>query len=334
MDFANLVKDFVEQFCDTERQLNNQPIAATTHQLNLAVLYIQYHAELVESRYKAWIKEISGECQINGQKEISLFEVIVSIFLAMACNKAVINLHYDSARKSVFEKFINRLFPKVSIETFNAIPTQAVYGTQIIFDSSDVKSAFAELGNAWQDNTAPWRIRSCWIQESLKEKFFAEIQSAISTPDCYFERFQEDIISSVDKTRALGATVIQMPNKRSPAIVCGLTRKQYECEHLVFVNFFRTAKEVVSLVNAENIECMSLWTENISVAYEIADKLTSPNIWINSNGILNPRMPFTSRGRLYGTDLSPIQFAINLTESPSIDDYIKYKQWYVSGFNF
>lgn len=275
-----------------------------------------------------WFKELTGESRINGQKEISLFEAIVGIFLAILCRKAVVNLHCDLTRKSVFEKLINRLFANISIEPSNVIQTQTVYGNQIIFDSSDVKSAFAELGNAWQDNTAPWRTRSCWIQESLRDKFFAEIQSAMSPSEFYFENCRDDIISNVEISRTLGATVIQMPTKRSPAIVCGLTRKQIDCEHLVFVNFFRTAKEVVSLVNAEkNNDCVSLWTENISVAYEMADKLMSPNIWINSNGILNPKVVFTIRDRLYGTDLSPIQFAINVTESSSNNDYVKYSTW-------
>lgn len=261
----------------------------------------------------------SGTIKIHGTKDVSIFEVLLNIFIAIATRKINVFLYCDTVRKSIFENLANSQFINVSVvqQQSNVDVDDALqpnYACQIIFDSADISSAFTELGKAWQDNKAPWRIRSCWIQESLKEQFFTQIQSCIVTPENYFEIYQEDILKSVEKCQALGATVIQAPNKRSPLIVCGVTRKNINCDHLVLVNFFRTVKEAITLVNTDtNAVCSSIWTENISIAYEVANKLASLNVWINSIGLLNPAVTLTIREKIYGSKLSLSKFEIDTT---------------------
>lgn len=246
--------------------------------------------------------------------------------------KSSIYLYCDSVRKQIFENLVNTQFINVSVKPWKRSKEDnaqsLVYGCQIIFDSADISSAFTELGKAWQDNTSPWRIRSCWIQESIKDKFFAEIQSYIKTGDSYFENCQEDILNSANQCRALGATVIQTTNKRSPALVCGLSRKNINCDHLVFVNFFRTTKDLITLVNADKYAISSsVWTESISIAYEVANKVASLNVWINSNGVLNAAVPLTIRDQIYGSELSIIRFGLSAAESNLNINIAEYKKW-------
>lgn len=318
--FAQAIEDISEEFCIAENMYNNQSISATKNQLHLTQLYIQHFIKHSEMNIIDAQQLSSGMIVIQGTKDVSIFEVLLSIFMAILAGKTSIYLYCDSVRKTIFNKLANSSqFKKITLDDRQSDEIdvlEPIYGCQIIFDSADISSAFTELGKAWQDNTAPWRIRSCWIQESLKEQFFAEIQSCIVTAEKYFENYQEDIVSSVEQSRALGATVIQTPNKRSPALVCGVNRKNINCDHLVFVNFFRTAKDVITLVNADtNVVCSSIWTENISIAYEVANKLASLNVWINSNGILNPAVPMTIREKMYGSKLSLIKFGSNIKKT-------------------
>lgn len=181
-----------------------------------------------------------------------------------------------------------------------------------MFDSGDVNAAFAELAMAGADRTAPWRIRLCWIQESLRDRFenvFAKETAAA----------EDDVLA--ENARSLGGWFHRSKNNPDALpLIVGVSPNQwfFPKEDVVLVQFFRTAKEVLDHVGRSKAISISVWTENISLSFEVANRLASVrNIWMNSVGLLNPKVPFTFANSsdgctscLYGTELAQCQAAI------------------------
>lgn len=181
--------------------------------------------------------------------------------------------------------------------------------TQIIFDSGDVSAAFAELAAAGADRTAPWRIRLCWIQESLRDRF----------EDAFVQASNGEELDEV--ARSLGGCLHRstIAPDALPLIV-GVSPSQWlgSKDDVVLVQFFRTAREVLDHVARSKTISISAWTENMSLAFEVANRLPDVrNVWMNSVGLLNPKVPFTfadasdgGTSCLYGTELAQCQAAI------------------------
>lgn len=57
---------------------------------------------------------------------------------------------------------------------------------------------------------------------------------------------------------------------------------------------FRTVKESISMFNCDNKGSpVSIWTEKISVAIEVALKLRSGVIWVNSENVIDARTAYS-----------------------------------------
>lgn len=198
--------------------------------------------------------------------------------------------------------------------------TQSSSATQIIFESGDVRAAFAELAAAGADRTAPWRIRLCWIQESLRSHFQDAFQAATNC----------ELLVQV--SQSLGGCLYRSTTVLGALpLIVGVSPAQWplDAEGVVLVQFFRTAHEVLDHVSRSPTISVSAWTENMSLAFEVANRLPDVrNIWMNSVGLLNPKVPFTfadasdgGTSRLYGTELAQCQAAIydGSAEAPGED---------------
>lgn len=206
----------------------------------------------------------------------------------------------------------------------DAVPTidlASSTATLIVFDSGDVSAAFAELAAAGADRTAPWRIRICWIQESLSARF----ENAFGLTLAAEEKLDE-------VARSLGGCLHRSTTVPDALpLIVGVSPDQWTLfkEDVVLVQFFRTAREVLEHVNRTRATSVSAWTENMSLAFEVANRLPNvQNFWMNSVGLLNPKVPFTfadasdgGTSCLYGTELAQCQAAIydETADTPSED---------------
>lgn len=193
--------------------------------------------------------------------------------------------------------------------------------TQIVFDSGDVSAALAELAAAASDRTAPWRIRQCWLHESLR----ARLEDAF--PEATAASGDDDLDHLV---KMLGGRVHRSGTVRDALpLLVGVAPAQWSgvSDDVVLVQYFRTAREVLEQVARSKVTSVSAWTESLSLAFEVADRLPGVrNVWLNSVGLLNPKVPFTfvdaadgGTSRLYGTELAQCQAAIydGAAETPS-----------------
>lgn len=189
-----------------------------------------------------------------------------------------------------------------------------------MFDSGDAAAAFAELNNAHADRTAPWRIRSCWVQESLRPQFedtFRAVSSADNDDD------NDDDSALLAHVRPLGGSV-RRTSTGQPLVVDvplslwqPLTVPTAAPVVVVLVQFFRTCKDAIALLRKQapaSTHSLSVWTENFSVTLELAKALPGAhNVWQNCVGLLDPLVPFTfpladaGASCIYGSELALCQ---------------------------
>lgn len=179
----------------------------------------------------------------------------------------------------------------------------------IIFDSSDIDSATDVLATAWENNSVPWRIRNVLVQESISETFIKTIENKIRSFDNILLKdpvFIDSLKESLNSSSKMGFTVIQNEhdaNEFKPLIVMGPNRKYFDKDDspimspIILMNTFRTAKEAVALSKSTSRSgSASIWTENISLAYEVVNSLDASTVWINNFGTFDPAVPFDFGG--------------------------------------
>lgn len=322
-DVVSKIKSFSVNIQKNEQKYSGADCQSTLKQINLAVDFISNctkHETFRSSRVADSIKRESVLVSATSNK--SLFEILVSIqYAIIASNK--ITIVVDEKRAYLKDLLVSLfMFQVDTIDADYPITESLTFCTQIIFDSADFQSAFNVLAAAFTDTTSPWKIRSCWIQDTLRTKFFDCFPSLLANARQLSAEQQIEVENILTKSKQFDATVFQSDDKNATFLV-GITKKHIDSDLCVVVNFFRTAKEVVSLVQAtDQTNSISLWSESITLAYDVADKLDVENVWINSNGLLHPEVPFTfGRGadkQIYGSKLGIVDvkssFKILLTK--------------------
>lgn len=180
----------------------------------------------------------------------------------------------------------------------------------IVTESSDIESASDQLVTSWSHLYAPWTIRSVYVQESVSVKFIQLVHRKLKPINEVFlndDHFKVSIIKSVEKLEKMGLKIIQNvkdTNAVKATLVQNTTREFIEdteyAVSIINLNVFRTIKELLTLLNADLKDSASIWAENISVAFELADGLKCSNVWINSNEILNPKFSYKFGENIFG----------------------------------
>lgn len=189
-----------------------------------------------------------------------------------------------------------------TVNQLQEVVQQRFHTTQIIFESGDYISAFDALIVNQSDRLhSPWRIRTIFIEESLKQKFdhfvgseqfVTSNETSMDGPSYYNENLNV-------ATKRMGGRIIQNANK-TISLVVGISTKYVNdmFPFLVTVNFFRTPKDLYQLIKNEqkpseqiNTHFTSIWTENVSLLYEVVIALNSTVIWGNCLGIFDGIIP-------------------------------------------
>lgn len=309
-DFASKIKSCGDNIQKNEQKYNAEDCQSTLKQINLAVDFINNSTKdetLKTFREVDSIKRKSVVITATSNK--SLFEILVSIHYAIiAATKITVIL---DKKRAYLKELLLSMFKAEVIDAESPVAEASPFCTQIIFDSADYQSAFNILASAFNDNTSPWKIRSCWIQDTLKTKFFSCFQSLLPNARQLNSEQKIEVENVLKKSKQFDAEIFQSEDKNAIFLV-GLTKKHIDSDLCVVVNFFRTAKEVVSLVQAnDQTNSISLWSESISLAYDVSDKIDAENVWINSIGLLHPEIPFTfgqgADKTIYGSKLGNVQ---------------------------
>lgn len=170
--------------------------------------------------------------------------------------------------------------------------------TVIITESCDLESASDFIARSFQADDLH-RIRSIIVQVSIQEKFIQLLKSKLRSINTESEkkvdinRLQAKVKEFTDKS----FEVIWNHSETVPGIIplivqCPSNYIENDDLPIISLEFFRTTKEGISFAKAA--PSVSLWCENISVAFEWINSLPiARQIWLNAaHGVIHPKIPF------------------------------------------
>lgn len=252
---------------------------------------------------------------INALNFIPLYDVLIHCIQHIEVNSSEITLLLDDNRTELVENlfqnqpiecvtnpdphFLEQIqLNLLSAEEFLESTTSRFNTKQIIFDNGDYLSAFdALVANLAEPVRLPWRIKTVFIQETLREFFF----DFVSADNSIFRNNTTKIAEELDDfgkelsvlIKRTNGKLFQNASNTITLLVDVPTNNittSLSVQGSVTVNFFRTAKEICQRINsAKNVNTAvkftSIWTENISVLYDVALNIKSSAIWSNCYGI-------------------------------------------------
>ncbi|GAB0093062.1 hypothetical protein DMENIID0001_081140 [Sergentomyia squamirostris] len=306
---------------------SNQDVIAELEELskiapkNVTKLHIQKALEIAEYYGKFPCRSTNISQEFIWTRETSIFEILLDLFSSLqAC--VSVKIRVDTVRNATF-RYLSGAFTTEHLSQ-DEIPEiqedRNHFGTLFITESCDLQSATDILVQSFNDNTAPWKIRNLLVQESVEERFYELLLPKMQKYHSVFTtcpKFQENYKNAIAAASKMRIKMIVNPEDLSeirPTIILGQNRTYFdqagkETAPVIVMNIFRTVKEGVTLLNASNGGSVSVWCENLSVAYEIAHGAKLPVIWINSLAKFTPEIPFNfvSGGITYGSEIAVLE---------------------------
>lgn len=207
-------------------------------------------------------------------------------------------IHTDSKRLPLIRRVFGENFVEVKTTILSAKPRKFERRcTQIVFESGDIESAIDSLFANLTDRTiTPWRINSIYVQETLRNQFYLAINDRLKALNSLQPSpVARSNLNGAELSQKFGGKYIESNNKLIALLIETLPKyieASDDDEPPVVVNFFRTAKEVIQLMNDDDCgdvaldrKTVSIWTENISLLYELANSLNVRIVWVNSIGL-------------------------------------------------
>lgn len=312
--------DHFNEIAKLEYEFNDgQPPEITLKHLEWAKVYIE------SNKCSFLLQNLSD---IIGKSSISVGEFLFNCHLATQLELTEFKIHTDIKRKALMTYLFGNNFTVVSTKSMeNRLNLVDSSCTQIIFESGDVASAIDALIMNVSDRTlAPWRIQSVYVQESLKNLIYDKLTAdrlnaanAITGPNATEENRQ----TCEKLAKRFGGKFI-CSNNRSILLLFNVPPKYLSSSTTmtfnqipVAINFFRTTKEVIQLINADfqaNKEHLaSIWTGDIALYYELAAELNAKILWSNCIGVFDAIMPSLNAQFIAGDD-SRLGILINSTK--------------------
>lgn len=283
--------DNFNEIAKLEYEFNDgQPAKITLKHLQWAKVYIENN--------KSVSKQVNSSALI-AHSLVSVGQFLLDCYAATQQDSMEFTIYTDTKRKSLITcLFGNEFTEERSALTSMRDPLRAsdISCTKFIFDSGDVASAIDKLIMNVSDRTsAPWRIRSVYVQESLKHRLNAA-KNIIGRPVT-----EENQKKSEELAKRFGGKFISGNNLLfdvPPKYLPEPTEMDFD-QIPVAINFFRTTKEAYQLANGDSKsdsqpgvrQIASIWTENIDIYYEVAAELNAEIIWSNSVGEFDKIMP-------------------------------------------
>lgn len=290
-----------EMISKLEYEFNDgQPAKVTFKQLEWAKVFIE------NSKHELQL-EVRDTAILNGQHYVPIGEFLLNCHILSQRNATKFKILTDDKRKVlIFNLFGTEYTEEITTSISEVKSKEAgVSCSQVIFDTADISSAIDELIMNQIDRTvAPWRIRSVYIQESIRNEIeniltperlnaTSKVIKAKHSEDC--QRKNEEL------AKKFGGKLVRSDNRAvyflfdvPPKYVPQSTETSFV--HIpVAVNFFRTVKEAIQLIKTDcdptKKNLTSVWTGNIQLFYELAADLNSEIVWSNCLGVFDAVIP-------------------------------------------
>ncbi|KFB44608.1 AGAP002764-PA-like protein [Anopheles sinensis] len=327
--FLNYVTQHKAALIGSVQLLPREEAAA---EIELALSFMQHYMRLEDD---GLVDKPESKHRVLIDRRKSPFEILLDLHSSMRATCVGFKLYFygESPITGDFIKLLLQ-FPSFSSRDGDQliltaeIPLKVAYCTMVVFDSADLDSASDRLAAAWSTNDAPWAIRSVLVQENIKDEFVLLVKSKLKPFTEGQKQFLKDpFMKALAAAESLGSQMIRNDSDSSdvkPTLAFGVPGVQYLLSAvtpspIVVVNAFRTAKEAISLVNGNNGGSVSLWTEELSLTFEVAYGVRSQTVWVNSYAEFNPDCPYTFRAEdfCYGSDYAVCEKKVKTVFAPS-----------------
>lgn len=324
--------EFVSEQRDAlARSIASIPVEEMSYQLDLALSFMRYYMDLEDD---GLLDEPNSKHRVVLDSRKSVFEILLDLHSAMRATCVGFDLYIAGGDPSKAE-FVKKLLefpnfttgaPSLPIPKLNLAVS---YCTMIVFESSDLESATDILAKAWINSSVPWTVRNVLVQETVEEKFIHLLESKMRP---FFENvpFEKEMRAAMNKVSEMGLRMVQClvaGVDLKPTVVYGssvdylLDKDSIHPSPVLVLNVFRTAKEAISLAKASNGGSVSLWTEELSLALEVAYAVSAQTVWVNSHATFNPAFPYTFRQNdyCYGSEYAVCEKKIKTVFVPSME---------------
>lgn len=284
-----------KEIAKLEYEFNDgQPEKLTEKHLDWAKILIETEKQSKSPKVKQ-----SSEC-LNFKSHIPISTFLNECHKVSQQNVPTFDIIADNKRVKLMSTLFGQFVEKKDVAELPQYDILPVY-TQVIFDSADFKSAIAQLLISLSDRTlSPTRIRSVYIQESLKDAVHAmltreKLNAANSSDSVWLSEFDKTNI--VELSKKFGNKFVSNDNN-TISLLFEVAQKYVTMPDAgvfarlpVTINFFRTTKEAIQLLNADHKNndvadpVLSVWTENVNILYEVVAEANFNLIWSNSNWI-------------------------------------------------
>ncbi|XP_049876929.1 uncharacterized protein LOC126374361 isoform X2 [Pectinophora gossypiella] len=144
----------------------------------------------------------------------------------------------------------------------------------VVTEHSDIDSAIDVF--LYSTSKRPWKLNHLFVQESEIERLKINLIAK--------SQLKGDSIENTNLASKNKIEIVAYENKLF-AFDFIADADRPEGKQVVIVEAYRTVKELLTLIKKENPFFLSLWTNDISEANEIAYNVILPIVWINDYGI-------------------------------------------------
>ncbi|XP_039441875.1 uncharacterized protein LOC120422485 [Culex pipiens pallens] len=307
------------------------PVDEVLYQIDLALSFMRYYMDQEDD---GLLDEPNSKHRVVLDSRKSVFEILLDLHSAMRATCVGFELYVvggDLAKDEFVKKLLE--FPNFSsgAEVLSIANSNlaVAYCTMIVFESSDLESATDVLAKAWVNCSVPWTVRNVLVQETVQEKFILLLESKLK-PFLDNVPYEKEMRAAVNKASETGFRMIQClvdGVELKPTVVYGanvdffLEKESTRASPILTLNAFRTAKEAITLANTSNGGSVSLWTEELSLALEVAYAVAAQSVWVNCHAVFNPAFPYTFRAHdyCYGSEYAICEKKIKTVFVPSIE---------------
>lgn len=294
-DGVKFIFENMDLIAQLEHQYNDgQPIECTLQHLRIAELYCRY--DLLRFNLMKYRK-------VDATASRPISDLVLQCFYTSAQNDY--SIRTDSKRSSLIRRVfgVDQLM-EANVGTLASEQRSNRNCTQIIFDTADIDSAVDALIANLSDRTiAQWRIDNVYVQETLRIQFDVALTDRLNA----FNSLQSSSIlhensADIKSMQKFGSKYIESNNKLMGFLFETLPKYVQQTANgakpPVTINYFRTAKELGQLVAADrnvdgvavDFRSASIWTENVSLLYELANNLNVKIVWANAIGVYHKCM--------------------------------------------
>ncbi|GBN64455.1 Aldehyde dehydrogenase family 16 member A1 [Araneus ventricosus] len=221
-----------------------------------------------------------------------------------------------NVNKIVFSGALHTSNKIMEMASLQGIPFEISMSRQpivIVYENADLHSAADGILEILYHSDTRSERSGCkvFIQASIQKKFLLILEEKFSTISvgynlqqvgltCIVTKEQkEQLINDVEEAKSQGIKVVEGPEVNADkgqfratllenVPITSILYQQVGSGPTIITTTFRTVKESISMFNYNKLGCdVSIWSEKLTLALEVANQLRAGTVWVNSQNIFD-----------------------------------------------